>query len=172
MLSIFQMHIILYVIFCLINVIGGGGKYFIQICQMSLSTSNSPPPHVQCFFNLPQGVCGIQMELPDILTSSDSSLSKLMSSPWIKCILLPSNFATCKMIKKIKSMISSTLTEILYEMTISDRDSTKVTPVKDMIQNKLHNINKNTERRHCFKSNIQLLELIDNWALNWMLILN
>ena len=39
-------------------------KYFIYKCQMSLFTWNSHSPWKRCFLNLPQGVCGIQMELP------------------------------------------------------------------------------------------------------------
>ena len=33
-------------------------------CQISLPNWNSHSPCVRCFLNLPQGVCGIQMQLP------------------------------------------------------------------------------------------------------------
>ena len=41
-----------------------GSKYCILEVPQSLSTSNLHSPCIRCFLNLPQGVCGRQMELP------------------------------------------------------------------------------------------------------------
>ena len=48
-----------------IRFITEGVNIFILKCQMTLSTVNSHSPWRRCFLNLPQGVCGIQMELPN-----------------------------------------------------------------------------------------------------------
>ena len=58
----FQMH--LTSVWFLDYVYHRGSKYFIQKCQMSFFTWNSHSPCIRCFLNLPQGVCGLLMELP------------------------------------------------------------------------------------------------------------
>ena len=48
---------------------------------MSLSTWNSLSPCVRCFLNLPQGVCGIQMELPVAVHSFSAQPQSLALVP-------------------------------------------------------------------------------------------